>query len=221
LEASFGEDSITRYSLRKVVVPVEDGARLRWQSKALGITGVWERLDPAFDAQIYASREGDVNWHCVHPRASAEVTLGHGVVLRGIGYVERLVMTIEPWKLPLDELHWGRFLSDSDSLVWIDWQGTRSYRLVLKNGVPRNSTRVDEMGIALEGNEHLFLRESAVLRTGALGKTGLRGIPGLSQSFPAAVLNIRECKWRSRGEFVGGKSESSGWAIHEVVNWPR
>ena len=49
-------------------------------------------------------------------------SLCDGVVLRGLGYAEHLSMTIPPWRLPIDTLRWGRFLSPERSVVWIDWQ---------------------------------------------------------------------------------------------------
>ena len=124
LEAIAGKQTHARYSLMKCALPLEEATTVRWQCKSLEIVGAWERLDPACDAQIYESPEGSIEWHCVQPRSRVALTLGHEVEVRGLGYVERLEMSVAPWNLPLHELHWGRFLSDSDSLVWIDWRGS-------------------------------------------------------------------------------------------------
>lgn len=201
-------------------MPVEQGATIQWQSNSLGIMGVWERLDPPFEREIYESSEGVINWHCLHPRSRASVNLGCGKIVQGLGYVERLDMTIVPWKLPIQELRWGRFLSDSDSLVWVDWKGSHSCRIVLQNGILGTATIIDDDEITLNGNSSLRLARGDVLRTGALGETALAIIPGLNRLFPRKILNVRECKWRSRAELRRGDSCSSGWAIHEVVTWP-
>ena len=87
--------------------------------------------------------------------------------------------------------------------------------------MPREVLIVDKRGIIFEGNERLSLSDGRVLRRGALGKTALSVVPGMSRLFPTALLNIQECKWISRGKFIGGKGKESGWAIHEVVHWPR
>ena len=129
-------------------------------------------------------------------------------------------MTLAPWKLPIQELRWGRFLSDSDSLVWIDWKGSHSCRIVLQNGILGRATAIGEREIILNGNIGLGLAGGDVLRKGALGETALAMIPGLSRLFPGRILDVQECKWRSRAEFRLGDSSSSGWAIHEVVTWP-
>jgi hypothetical protein len=128
-------------------------------------------------------------------------------------------MTVAPWKLPIQELRWGRFLSDSDSLVWLDWKGSYTCRIVLQNGILRRATVIDEDEITLNGKTGLRLAGADVLRNGALGRTALAIIPGLKRLFPDKILNVRECKWRSRGELRRGDSRSSGWAIHEVVRW--
>lgn len=129
-------------------------------------------------------------------------------------------MTLAPWKLPIQELRWGRFLSDSDSLVWIDWKGSYSCRIVLQNGILGRATTIDEDEVRLNRHGGLRLAPGDVLRKGGLGETALSVIPGLSRLFPRKILEARECKWRSRAELRHGDSSSSGWAIHEVVTWP-
>ena len=221
LEANAVNQPHARYSLSKCAMPVVEGTTVRWQSKSLKTKGSWERLDSPCDVRIYESSEGTIDWHCVHPRARATVDLGKGLVIKGLGYVERLEMTIAPWHLPLKELRWGRFLSDSASVVWVDWLGEYSRRIVLENGRLGCMTAVTENGIVLEGNARLCLSAGRVLRTGALGRTALAKIPGVNRLLPSRLLNVQECKWRSRGELLRGTVRSSGWAIHEVVRWPK
>jgi hypothetical protein len=220
LEAAFGKQPSVRYSLRKSRAPVERGTTIEWPLKALGILGVWERLDPPFHRKLYETSEGAIEWQCLHPRSRAAVNLGKGRVLQGLGYVERLDMSLAPWKLPIKELRWGRFLTASDSLVWIDWQGPHCCRVVLENGAISSTCAIAEGEITLNGNVRLQVSRGDVLRKGALGETALAVIPGLKRLFPSRILNVRECKWRSRAKLRRGESCSSGWAIHEVVTWP-
>jgi|SRR5437588_3507654 len=102
--------------------------------------------EPTFppNKMVRRLREGAIEWHCVHPRARTTVDLGDGVVIQGLGYVERLEMTVAPWNLPLEGLRWGRFLSDSGSVVWIDWQGEYVRKIVLENGALGSVTAVAE-----------------------------------------------------------------------------
>lgn len=221
LEANAANQLKARYSIRKCAMPVREGSTVRWESESLKSKGSWERLDPPCEVRVYDSSLGTVDWHCMQPRASATVDLGEGVTIQGLGYVERLEMTIAPWNLPLEELRWGRFLSDRESVVWIDWRGEYSRRIVLENGVLRSASSVEESGLTLEENVTLSLSASEALRKGALGKTALGVIPGVARLLPNRLLAVEECKWRSRGELLRGKRKSSGWAIHEIVRWPK
>jgi hypothetical protein len=43
----------------------------------------------------------------------------------------------------------------------------------------------------------------------------------LKNLFPDSVLNMRECKWVSTAVLrLPGHPDSTGMAIHEVVEWP-
>ena len=109
LEASFGKRASVRYSLKKSPMPVEKNATIHWQSDALGIIGTWERLDPPFETKIFESTEGAIKWQCLHPKSRAAVNLGCEKVVRGLGYVERVDMTLPPWKLPIQKCGFRKF----------------------------------------------------------------------------------------------------------------
>jgi hypothetical protein len=221
LEANADEQPRARYSLKRCAMPAEEGTTVRWQCKALHVEGAWERLDPSYSAQIYESSTGSIEWHCVQPRSRVTLSLGEGSVVRGLGYVEWLEMSVAPWNLPLEELRWGRFLNESDSLVWMDWRGEHSRRIVLDRGTTGSASVVEESGIVLDGEVSLRLHAGEMLRTGSLGKTALRVIPGVKRLLPKRILEVQELKWRSRAELLRGNTRSSGWAIHEVVRWPK
>jgi hypothetical protein len=56
-----------------------------------------------------------------------------------------------------------------------------------------------------------------VLRSGRIGDTALSILPDLASLFPGRIVGLFETKWLSRGALGGER----GWAIHEVVRWPR
>lgn len=129
-------------------------------------------------------------------------------------------MTIPPWRLPFEELRWGRFLSAEDALVWIHWRGAHSLNLTFHNGtsVEHASLTDDEL---VAGEMSLALDRGTVLREGALVETALNAVPGIQRLFPLRILRAHECKWLSRGVLKKPEAEpSAGWAIHEVVRWP-
>ena len=71
--------------------------------RPLGIEGHWSPLDQPVCRTLLASDEGSVEWHCLVPRAKGRLMLADGVVVKGLGYVERLNLTILPGDLPIRE----------------------------------------------------------------------------------------------------------------------
>ena len=140
----------------------------------------------------------------------------------GYGYVDHFEMTAKPWQLPLEELRWGRFLSASDSIVWMDFRGPSPESVVFRNGTPCRNVQISDSEIVLSDEGlHLTFEETQVLREGALLSTALSEIPGVKSLLPARMLHTHETKWRSRGILKKGTVEiSMGWVIHEVVRWP-
>jgi hypothetical protein len=136
----------------------------------------------------------------------------------GLGYAECLTLTLPPWQLPMLQLRWGRFVSQNESLAWVDWQGEYSTSFAIHNGRACKTLSVSDSEIAIPGAT-LRMEESFPLRAGRLGATVLRGAPALGKLLPRSLRNIEEQKWRSRGILSSKERNSSGWVIHEVVHW--
>ena len=111
-----GQKPRVQTTLRASSLPVRDGDVISWTSEALAASGKWTALSSAEPETIYTSPDGDVTWHCHQPRSRAEVTVGDRVV-RGLGYVEHLELSVEPWHIPIDSLRWDRFVGERTSLV--------------------------------------------------------------------------------------------------------
>ncbi len=126
-----GGDTRTQTSMRKADEPTITEGVLAWSAPALGFSGRWSELGAPIDRKIFERNEGEVSWRCLSPRAPAEITIGDRVV-RGFGYAEHLTLTVEPWVMPIDELRWGRFVGERSSLVWIDWRGAHTKRIVAR-----------------------------------------------------------------------------------------
>jgi hypothetical protein len=222
---STGSRVVERHSLRQQRDPENSDGAVVWRSEALGIEGAWQADSAALRETIYSSNDdsnddskhGSIEWHCLMPRAAAR--LG---VRSGFGYVEHLTMTIPPWKLPIHTLRWGRFTSVSDWMVWIDWVGDFSKRIVCLNGQMLACVNLEDGLIETNDGVRLTLDRSLLLRDGALGSTALSVIPGVNRLFPARLLQVDECKWRSRARLEQtAKPAADGWAIHEIVRWPQ
>ncbi len=212
----------TRFSLRKFRPPSNVGPALSWKSPPLQLEGTWNALEPPLHATILESDAGAIEWNCLHPRAAVSVRLGKAGAVQGLGYAEHLHITIPPWRFPLQKLRWGRFLSEAHSLIWIDWRGPYCKQVVFLDGAEVQAESISEQQVLLARQAGVLeFTESCVLREGTLAKTAFSKIPNLQKLFPQSVLGIRECKWVSRAVLHrNGFPDVSGWAIHEVVQWP-
>lgn len=192
--------------------------QLRWIAPA--IHGKWTARQPGLRETLYKNAPDLIDWHAIMPTASAEVQLDPFGTLTGTGYVEHIDMTIPPWKLPLTQLHWGRFLSQHDSIVWIRWVSTTDPKTLVFHNGKRYDNAVIENDQLHFGPFQLRLTDSTELRSGSLGTTVLAKSGWMKYLLPRSILSIRETKWRSQGILQSESSVSSqGWAIHEIVDW--
>ncbi len=207
----------SRFSLRAGLPPQPQDGALAWRAPALRTSGTWHGMQPPLHEVLLG---GAIEWDCFQPGARVEVRSGEDRMC-GLGYIERLGLTIPPWRLPIRELRWGRFVSESDALVWIDWSGPHQERLAFHNGIPIAATRIDEGGLDLGASVRLRFRETIPLRQGSLAETALAKIPDAPAILPGRILRVRETKWRSRAVLECAAAPAvRGWAIHEFVEWP-
>jgi hypothetical protein len=217
-------------SLRGYQAPAIDGDVVAWRSAPLRIEGTWRALVPAISENILASEQGRVEWRCLQPAALVTLRVGRPPrqrTIEGLGYVEHVALTVRPWRMPIDELQWGRFVAPvdasgaHDAIAWIDWRGDHSARLVFRDGRPVDAREIGPRGLVLGDGGVLSLDAGRTLREGAIGSTVLTAVPPLVNALPARMLGVRERKWCSRATFTPmSRSASHGWAIHEVVQWP-
>jgi hypothetical protein len=212
----------TKTTLHKGTLPVSADGSVRWQCAALGLEGTWIAKEPPLSRRIFEASETPLLWECVQPRAQAEIVVDGVGTFKGFGYVDHLDLSTKPWRLPLNELRWGRYLSEQDSIIWMDFKGSAPDTIVFHNGVFCKGAQVSDERVTT-GEEGMTLRfeDTCVLREGALASTALSVIPGVNKFLPARMLQTYECKWRSRGVVSKGESTlGTGWTIHEVVRWP-
>jgi len=211
------DESWTRSTVRPGKEPDFLEGALAWDEPRLDVSATWRGTARPIVRTLHESPEGAVVWRCLMPSAKAIVS-SRSSVLRGLGYAEHLSMTLAPWRLPIDTLLWGRFLSPERSVVWIDWRA--------ESGPPRTWVffdgrdvrgEVSEEDVFFEGGRvRLPQRDRLVLRSGRLSHL-LRNLrfPG---RLPIPALAIHETKWRTRGCLeIDGAPPVEGWAIHEVV----
>lgn len=208
-------------TLEKLNSPNLHNKCLRWQPSKLKIQGTWHSIDNPISRCLLNSDSGTVNWLCNQPKAKAEILLKNNRMCSGLGYSEKLEMTIKPWKLPIKELRWGRYLSENDTIIWINWKGPQSLNLLIYNGKQIKNAIISDKHLNFNQGEFLLsFSDTIVLREGNLISTALSKLPLIESIFPNKILHTYECKWRSKG-ILKAKNNliSSGWIIHEVVKW--
>lgn len=210
------------YSLRRRSPPSVDGDCIEWQSPDWQARGSWKDLGAAHHEVLFESDFGSLEWNCLAPRAASSMQIGSSDPSQGWGYVEHLRLSVPPWRLPIRRLRWGRFVNATDALVWIDWSGPYNKQVVYLNGSLASAESINDEEVILAGEKAiLHLEGKKVIRDGKLGATALSVFPNLSNLFPASVFNMRECKWLSTAVLRRrGYPDSTGMAIHEVVEWP-
>lgn len=211
-----------RRSVRGGVAPRRLADGVEWQPAALRASfrlrgaapGIAERL---WSAAGTGGEAGTVDWDCVAPVGVVHAELSDGAAFSGVGYAERLAMTVPPWRLPLRELRWGRWcdLGGTRSLVWIEWRGAEPRRWAYLDGRPIEA----EVGDARVGGERfeLSLADPRVLERRSFGAV-VSGLPALLNLLPAAMRDLQETKWLSTGSLrCADGTVVEGRAIHEVV----
>jgi hypothetical protein len=205
----------TKSTLHNGKIPMSTDGTVHWQCAALGLEGTWIAKEQPISKRVFEASRTPLLWSCVQPRARADITVDGVGTFRGLGYVDHLDLSTKPWRLPLEELRWGRY-------IWMDFKGPAPETVVFHNGLLCRGAQVSDQNIVIEEEGiTLEFEDTCVLREGALVSTALSVIPGVSQFLPARMLQTYECKWKSRG--VLRKAESTlgtGWTIHEVVLWP-
>ncbi len=213
----------TATSLRHFSEPRRHGSALLWSATSLGVRGLWASDARPVERRLLEQDGGVLDWSCLQPRARVAVRGRRGKAWKGLGYAENVRMTIRPWRLPIDELRWGRFVSAEETLVWIDWRGPRPLTLLFRNGEQLQGARVGDSGVTAEADGTVLeLNGHDTLRVGRLVSTALSRVLPLRKLLPEKILNAHECKWRSRGVLKRGRERvAEGWAIHEVVRWTK
>jgi hypothetical protein len=173
------------------------------------------RREPAFQYRLLEGSDGVVDWHCEVPRAQVRFRVGDAV-LEGTGYAERLELTLLPWRIPADEIRWGRFLTADTSIVWIDWRGERPQSLVFHDGRLKPVASISEEDIQFGRGLTLALADARVLNADVLG--GLLAPLETLRPLVKPIAQTHQTRWLSHGELLGaGRVPPQGWTLHELV----
>ena len=214
---SGSQNQVTTHSSISRFQIASEPQRITVNLPRLRVSGVWQSQGSPYERLVFESDAGSLTWHCLQPSSTVRVTL-RGREIKGLGYAERISLSIPPWSLPLRELRWGRFVSSQDSLAWVDWNGDYSTRFAIHNSREVELLAVSETEVSTPLAK-LQISPGMTLRSGSLRATLLPGVPVLQKLLPGALFNVEEHKFLSRGILAAPGPQSTGWVIHEVVHW--
>jgi len=216
LSYTAGKGVKSKIMFKQVPLPEWTGTTLQWRNAAEVVA--WQAEAPPIREMLLHTEAGHIEWNCLLPQARTTLVTADGEI-QGLGYAERLDMTLLPWKFAIEELYWGRFLSGEHNITWIEWRGPVPKFHVFYNGKRYDSGVVAEDEVSFEGFRLIF-SEVQVLRKGSLWRTLFSGFSWFRQLFPLKILLTNECKWRSKGTlYADGKELAKGWSIYEKVTW--
>lgn len=207
-----------RWSVHKSRPPSRHGSSLLWESPPIAASVEMESSRPRIQQQLWRDDAtcAAVDWYCEAPVAVMRARLDEKV-FQGVGYAERIELTVPPWRLPIDELRWGRWCDETAtrSVVWIEWRGPEPRRWVFLDGALVEAS-VSEVMVS-GASFHLKLTEPVGLEHRSLADA-LVGLTPVLNVLPQSVRDMQERKWFSNGLLVADDGLSaSGHAIHEVV----
>lgn len=213
-----GKASVSRSSLASASPPGETGGAISWRAEALGCAMDFEPHQPPIEERLLADGSGVVDWRVETPAAAVSASLRGFAPVNGTGYAERIRITIPPWRLPIRELRWGRWIDHaaSRSVVWIDWRGEAPRTWVFADGAAAPLPEVTDDRVSA-GAMAVSLGERRTLESRSLAEIAST-IPALEAVVPRSFLGLRQSRWCSDGILQDGHGAScSGRAIHEVV----
>jgi hypothetical protein len=211
-----------RSSIKPMRLPERNGDRLTWRAGPLGCEVDCRPSVSPFAQRLLDRADGVVEWRCEAPAARVDVTLDDAPPLSGVGYAECLSLTVLPWRLDIEGMRWGRWVSDDGerSLVWIDWTGANPRTDVYLDGRSEPAPVVGDRQVQA-GAVRLTLAPRRQLYSRSLG-SALAGLGPLLTLLPASWRDLEDAKWicRARLDGPGGRADD-GWCIDEAMRFPR
>lgn len=221
-----------RWSARRGHAPRQQHGELSWEALGGRATVQVVPAAPAIQARLWdagrnpgGSRSGGqaagtVDWCCVAPVGAVSARVRGLPGFSGVGYAERLTMSVPPWRLPIGQLRWGRWcdVDGRHSLVWIDWAGPPVRRWVHLDG---RRVEADVGDAEVRGDGFTLTLAGPVLLEDRAFADVARQIPGLTQVLPSSMREMRETKWLSHGMLRLHRDRAiTGTCVHELVIMP-
>jgi hypothetical protein len=211
---------------RNIYMPENKNGMITWSDRQFGVSGCWKSLTTPVNARLFDSREGFIDWKCHQPASGVTLKFNEKTI-EGTGYAEQLILTMPPWKIPFDELRWGRFGSGECQMVWIELREEEKRQWLWLNGEKIENCIIEDDHIFITGKDFMLnLDRSVVLESEkkifSVVEKLIRYMPGFNKIMPLKFLMAQEDKWLSKGMLLKRDEViARGTAIHELVNFKK
>jgi hypothetical protein len=210
----------TEKSTLKRTSKPKTGVTIKFNNRFLKTDVTFKRIDDPIFRQLFKdSKNNALAYDCHHPKALTKI-IYDGRTYEGFGYSETLLSGIKPWNLPIGELRWGRFLSDSYTLIWIYWKGKYPLNKMFFNDREYNDAVFENESVVFDnGTYRLSFSDTQVIRQGKLA--GLFSKMRLLKMFiNHRILNALEIKYRAKTVLSKNSIDlSTDWSLFEIVTW--
>jgi hypothetical protein len=181
------------------------------------ITARWSKSSSGFSVDLLNRADGMIRWNCLYPNSAVTIASKDGET-SARGYVEQLIMTIDPWKFNIDELYWGRFCSSNNSVVWIEWRGEIARKWLFHNGQLIEDFQLTDDALVCQ-RFNLNLSNKSTIRAGSLINTVFKSFRWLRFIFPGKTIFSDEIKWCASAVMTADGVNCLGFSIFEKVIW--
>lgn len=192
-----------------------------FENEKLNVSGKWQPIDFQLPTQILLNQKGKkITWHCFLPKGKF-LLKNQGKSFSGLGYGEVLEMNFAPWKMPISELKWGRYLSENHHIIWIEWIGEQPLKKVFWNGNEVKNAQISDSGISIaEPKIHLKFENPIPIKDEKLLKITDK-YPFLKLFFRKKFLQSREMKFKSKSTLTIENQQDTGFSLYETVLWKK
>jgi len=209
---------------RNIQMPEKTENLIKWNDSKFKVEGTWKAQSKPLQARLFDSDEGYLDWQCFQPASQVQLHINNRT-LQGKGYVEQLILTAPPWKIPMDELRWGHYGSNEYQMFWIELREEEKRQWLWLNEekietciIEDDHISIPEKDITLKLDRDVVLESEKKIFT-VIEKL-IHFIPEFKKVIPLNFLMADEIKWLSKGELqTRGKTISAGVAIHELVKF--
>ncbi len=205
----------SKSSLHRTSLPEINRSGFYYSNKLFSVS--CNKTSADLKQELISLGKNNIEWTCHYPNVQIKIASSLGKV-EGLGYIEELYTNIKPWRMKIERLFWGRFVSEQHSLVWIKWEGNWQRSYLWFDGKPIANFTIERHRIIFDDGEIEFETQTEI-RTGSL-RTGIfKKALALRRLFPFNILNSREQKWLSMSKLkLKTDTVVDGTSIFEIVD---